>query len=95
VIDVKLEGIARKSRNIWPFAAEPLILHHSLECSKADWPSHKSKCMSEKNINAMLDKINAEMDARPVKRPSQKRCTGCGVKFTEDYEAEDACDDCG
>lgn len=64
--------------------------------------------MSEKNINAILDKINAEHAARPVARPSATECTGCGVIFSkndiddeEDEEDEDmtypdeVCDDCG
>jgi rRNA maturation endonuclease Nob1 len=51
--------------------------------------------MSEKNINAILDKFNEELDARPIKRPSQKVCTGCNVRFSEDYEPDDACEDCG
>lgn len=67
----------------------------SAACSEADWPVHKSKCMSEKNINAILDKFNAEMAAKPLERPSQDICTGCGVKFDEEYEPDDACDDCG
>jgi hypothetical protein len=66
---------------------------------------HKSKCMSEKNINAILDRINAEHAARPVARPSATECTGCGVIFSKDDiddEKEDdmtypdeVCDDCG
>jgi len=76
----------------------------STHCSKADWPQHKSKCMSEKNINAILDRINAEHAAKPVPRPSATKCTGCGIKFAkDDYDededeklyAEEACDDCG
>jgi rRNA maturation endonuclease Nob1 len=51
--------------------------------------------MSEKNINAILDRINAEMAAKPVERPRQDKCTGCGVKFSEEYDADDSCDDCG
>jgi ribosomal protein L12E/L44/L45/RPP1/RPP2 len=63
--------------------------------------------MSEKNINAILDKINAEHAARPVLRPSTTKCTGCGVRFSEDDSeeeeededervyADEVCDDCG
>ena len=58
--------------------------------------------MSEKNINAILDRINAEHAARPVSTPSTTECTGCGVKFSESASDEDeqmyadeACDDCG
>jgi ribosomal protein L12E/L44/L45/RPP1/RPP2 len=64
--------------------------------------------MSEKNINAILDRINAEHAARPVARPSTTECTGCGVEFAEDdsdeeddededekTNADEVCDDCG
>ena len=57
--------------------------------------------MSEKKINAMLDKINAELDAKPAKRPSRKKCTGCGVRFSDEgdedgeYFVDDECPDCG
>jgi ribosomal protein L12E/L44/L45/RPP1/RPP2 len=63
--------------------------------------------MSEKNINAILDRINAEHAARPVPKPSKTECTGCGVGFAEsDFDEEDedeeektyadeVCDDCG
>ncbi|KAF7968464.1 hypothetical protein HWV62_30513 [Athelia sp. TMB] len=70
---------------------------------------HKETCFSEKRINAMLDKINAEEAAKPPPKPKADQCTGCGVKFPqrdEDDEDEDmeedgeealadACDDCG
>ncbi|KAF7971888.1 hypothetical protein HWV62_19503 [Athelia sp. TMB] len=69
---------------------------------------HKETCFSEKRINAMLDKINAEEAAKPPPKPKADQCTGCGVKFPqrdEDDEDEDmeedgeealadACDDC-
>jgi hypothetical protein len=63
--------------------------------------------MSEKNINAIIDGINAEHAARPVPKPSITECTGCGVSFAEtnsDEEDEDedektypdeVCDECG
>lgn len=69
-----------------------------------DWAEHKGKCFSEKNINAMLDRMDAEKAAKPVPRPSKKRCTGCGIQFPKYDEDEDecdedcladACDDCG
>lgn len=72
------------------------LLNYSADCSKAHWPEHKSKCMSEKNINAILDRFNAELEAKPVSRPSSKKCTGCGQRFDEDeYPVDEACDECG
>jgi NAD-dependent SIR2 family protein deacetylase len=62
--------------------------------------------MSTKNIDKILDRINAEHVARPVPKPSTTECTGCGVEFAEDdldeddddeekTYAEEVCDDCG
>lgn len=65
--------------------------------------------MREKNINAILDRINVEHAARPVPRPSPTESTGCrpcSVEFAkDDYDededdeekmyADEACDECG
>jgi hypothetical protein len=43
------------------------MYHHPvLIGAKTDWPEHKSKCMSEKNINTILDKFNAKHATGPV-----------------------------
>lgn len=31
----------------------------------------------------------------PPKAPKKGRCTGCDCKFTEDYECDQECPDCG
>ncbi|KII83873.1 hypothetical protein PLICRDRAFT_429944 [Plicaturopsis crispa FD-325 SS-3] len=60
----------------------------SAACSKSAWPTHKISCFSEKNINAILARHEAEeaqkkRAEKKVKRPPQDRCTGCGTRFAE------------
>ena len=43
----------------------------------------------------MLNTINDEHAAKPHARPSTTRCTGCNVKFSEDYPCEGECETCG
>lgn len=59
--------------------------------------------MSAKNINAILQRMEAEQAAKPVPRPLSTECTGCGVEFADSEDEEEdseayadmACDDCG
>lgn len=62
-------------------------------CQKRAWTAHKKGCQ----INAMLNKFNAEYAARPVEQPPTTECTGCGVAFDEEnyFEDEGPCPDCG
>ncbi|KAI0683104.1 hypothetical protein C8Q76DRAFT_636937 [Earliella scabrosa] len=60
-------------------------------CQQTDWKIHKKGC----KIQQMLNKINDEHNAKPRPRPSPARCTGCNVKFSEDYPCEDECPTCG
>lgn len=46
-------------------------------------------------MQQMLNKINDDHKAKPRPRPSPSRCTGCNVKFTEDYPCDDECPTCG
>lgn len=46
-------------------------------------------------MQQMCNEINKKMDLEPPKRPPVGRCTGCNVKFGEDYYCDDACETCG
>ncbi|EJD52357.1 hypothetical protein AURDEDRAFT_158083 [Auricularia subglabra TFB-10046 SS5] len=43
----------------------------------------------------MLNKVNDEHAARPPPTPRETHCTGCNVRYTEDYPADQTCPDCG
>lgn len=60
-------------------------------CQKANWKIHKKGC----EIQQMLNRMNDEHAAAPRSRPNPKRCTGCNVRFTEDYPCDGECPDCG
>lgn len=60
-------------------------------CQKANWKIHKKGC----EIQQMLNRMNDEHNAAPRARPNPKRCTGCNVRFTEDYPCDGECPDCG
>ncbi|EIW52396.1 uncharacterized protein TRAVEDRAFT_75375 [Trametes versicolor FP-101664 SS1] len=60
-------------------------------CQKANWKTHKKGC----EIQQMLNRMNEEHAAAPRARPNPKRCTGCNVRFTEDYPCDGECPDCG
>ena len=46
-------------------------------------------------MQQVLNKFEEEEKAIPKPRPSSKRCTGCNVRFNEDYPCEDECEACG
>ncbi|KAI0770585.1 hypothetical protein C8Q74DRAFT_1202298 [Fomes fomentarius] len=60
-------------------------------CQLANWKAHKKGC----KIQQKLNKVNAEHDSKPRSRPSSGICTGCNVKFREDYPCEGLCSKCG
>ncbi|KZV86224.1 hypothetical protein EXIGLDRAFT_653423 [Exidia glandulosa HHB12029] len=71
------------------------VYYCSENCQKSAWAAHKKGCQ----INAMLNKFNDEHAARlaaDTTKPSKKKCTGCGVKFDEEYYIDEGpCPDCG
>lgn len=64
---------------------------YSAECQKADWKTHKKGCKLQQTLN----KFNDERNAKPRARPRMSHCTGCNVKFSEDYPCDDECPTCG
>lgn len=40
-------------------------------------------------------KVKARKDAEPLRKPRDTHCTGCNEKLTEDYPADESCDECG
>ncbi|CAL1717345.1 unnamed protein product [Somion occarium] len=63
----------------------------SPECQLENWKIHKKGCKIQQEIN----KFEAKQKAEPPKRPAKGKCTGCGVKFSEDYSISEECPDCG
>ncbi|KAI1786878.1 hypothetical protein LXA43DRAFT_1032006 [Ganoderma leucocontextum] len=63
----------------------------SEECQRTDWKTHKKGC----KIQQMLNTINEEHAAKPRARPPKNRCTGCNVRFSEDYPCDGECETCG
>ena len=46
-------------------------------------------------MQQVLNTFNEQQSAKPRARPSQNRCTGCNVRFSEDYPCEGECETCG
>ena len=64
---------------------------YSAECQKTDWKTHKKGS----KLQQMLNKFNDEHNAKSRARPRTSHCTGCNVKFSEDYPCDDECPTCG
>lgn len=64
-------------------------------CQKKAWATHKKGCKIEHMLYEMQQKQAAEERSKPVKRPRTTHCTGCNVKFSEEYEVDGDCPDCG
>ncbi|TFK49587.1 hypothetical protein OE88DRAFT_1662109 [Heliocybe sulcata] len=64
----------------------------SPSCQQEDWRAHKKGC----KIQQMLNVINEKDDKKEAQtRPVEGRCTGCNVKFGEEEECDQVCEDCG
>ncbi|KAE9406912.1 hypothetical protein BT96DRAFT_851251 [Gymnopus androsaceus JB14] len=66
-------------------------LYCSEQCQQKDWRQHKKGCMIQRELN----KFNDRESQKPKPRPRNTHCTGCNVKFTEDYPSEQDCPHCG
>ncbi|KAJ6493560.1 hypothetical protein C8R47DRAFT_1176557 [Mycena vitilis] len=63
----------------------------SPRCQKKAWPTHKREC----EMNRILREHQEKEEAKPVEKPPTTHCTGCNTEYTEDYEPDDECPDCG
>ncbi|KAJ7334120.1 hypothetical protein DFH08DRAFT_750223 [Mycena albidolilacea] len=46
-------------------------------------------------MNRILREHQEKEEVKPVERPRTTHCTGCNTKYSQDYEAEEECPDCG
>lgn len=46
-------------------------------------------------MHQVVYEANQKLKNQPPPTPTPERCTGCNVKFSEDYRCEDKCPDCG
>ncbi|ESK85892.1 set and mynd domain-containing protein 2 [Moniliophthora roreri MCA 2997] len=64
----------------------------SEKCQKKMWKmSHKSEC----SIQQKLNEVNEEQAKKLPPRPRSTHCTGCRIRYDEDYGADQVCPDCG
>ncbi|THH13617.1 hypothetical protein EUX98_g9700 [Antrodiella citrinella] len=66
----------------------------SERCQKDDWKIHKKGCKIQAQLNIINDAHHEQLK-NTKERPPQGKCTGCNVKFTEDYPCSDECSECG
>ncbi|KAH8092662.1 hypothetical protein BXZ70DRAFT_452480 [Cristinia sonorae] len=66
----------------------------SSQCQLADWKVHKKGCEIQKMLN-VINNQHKEKSKTTKERPPRGKCTGCDVKFSEDYPCDSDCAKCG
>lgn len=96
VLAARLLGTGKSFFPTLIFTLYITILNRSRpECQHASWATHKKECKINRMIYDMEQKKEKEAAQRPIQKPRTTHCTGCNVKYSEDYESDQICPDCG